>query len=74
MVGDVIAELPTWVLVLMFWVVVWKAIASWKAARNDDLAWFVLFWALNTVGILPIIYILFFSKKTKKTVKKKANQ
>ena len=52
----------TWLIpilvTLMIWEGVWKLIALWKAARNKHLAWFICIALINTVGILPIIYIL----------------
>jgi len=45
------------------WDVVWKGIALWRAARNGHQIWFIFLLIVNSVGILPIIYILFFSKK-----------
>jgi len=68
----IVETVPLWVYLVVAWSLVWKAIASWKAARNGHLVWFVLFWVLNTAGILPIVYILFFSEKVveKKIVKK----
>ena len=36
----------------------WKMAGCWKAARNGHLAWFIGLALLNTVGILPVIYIL----------------
>lgn len=42
---------------------VWKAIALWKAWRNNQLTWFIFLLIFNTVGILPILYLLFFQKK-----------
>ncbi|MDP3882730.1 MAG: DUF5652 family protein [Candidatus Staskawiczbacteria bacterium] len=50
-------------IVLGVWALVWKGIALWKAGRNNQLTWFVFIMILNTVGILPIIYLFFFSKK-----------
>ncbi len=54
---------------LIIWTIIWKGIALWKAGRNDDLLWFVLIFILNTVGILPIIYIFFIQNK--KIIKKR---
>jgi len=48
---------------LMIWSVVWKGIALWKAARWGDKYWFIALLAINTVGILEILYIYIFSKK-----------
>jgi hypothetical protein len=53
-----------WIIpILAVWEGVWKAIALWKAARNNHLAWFVCIAIFNTIGILPIVYIFAFSKK-----------
>lgn len=49
--------------ILILWEAVWKIIALWKAARNNQLAWFICIAVINTVGILPIIYILMQMKK-----------
>ena len=48
--------------ILAIWDGVWKLIALWKSARNDQLAWFICLAIFNTVGILPILYILLFQK------------
>lgn len=53
-------------VVLGIWEAVWKGIALWKTGRNNQLPWFVFIFILNTVGILPIVYLLFFQKKKKK--------
>lgn len=53
------------VLILAVWEMVWKGIALWKAGRNDQLGWFIPIFIFNTVGILPIVYIVFFQKKNK---------
>jgi hypothetical protein len=54
------------ILILSLWELVWKGIALWKAGRNNQLPWFVCILIFNTVGILPILYILLFQKKQKK--------
>jgi hypothetical protein len=50
------------IVLLVIWDGVWKLIALWKSARNNQLAWFVCLAVFNTVGILPILYILLFQK------------
>jgi hypothetical protein len=47
---------------LVIWSLVWKGIALWKAARNNAKWWYVVMLVVNTVGILEIIYVFFFSK------------
>jgi hypothetical protein len=48
---------------LIIWDVVWKLIALWKAGGSKQLVWFIVLGVLNTVGLLPIVYLLFFQKK-----------
>jgi len=50
-------------IILAMWDMIWKFIALWKSARNNQLGWFVCIAIFNTVGILPIIYILTHRKK-----------
>ena len=50
-------------LIIIIWAAIWKGIALWRAGKNQNLVWFVFIFVLNTAGILPLIYILFFSKK-----------
>lgn len=52
------------ILIVVLWDVVWKLIAMWKAGRNNHLAWFICIAIFNTMGILPIIYILLFRNKS----------
>ncbi len=49
--------IPVLILIAL-WDGVWKVIAMWKSARNNQLAWFICIAIFNTVGILPIIYLL----------------
>ncbi|MEK6757962.1 MAG: DUF5652 family protein [Nanoarchaeota archaeon] len=61
-------------IVIIIWEVVWKLIAMWKAAKNNSSIWFVVLAVVNSVGILPILYIFLFSKVSKdihKSAKKK---
>ena len=62
-----IHSMMTWLLPLIIiaaiWDMVWKMIALWKSARDNHLVWFVFIAIFNTLGILPIIYILLYKKK-----------
>ena len=42
----------------VLWDLIWKAFALWRSARRDQPAWFVAILFTNTVGALPIIYLL----------------
>ena len=47
---------------LIIWEAIWKGIGMWKAARNGQLGWFIVILVINSIGILPIVYIYFFQK------------
>lgn len=51
------------------WSLIWKGLALYKAARNGQKGWFVVLLVVNTMGILEIVYLLFFSNL--KPIKKK---
>jgi len=48
------------IVLLAIWDGVWKVIAMWKSARQNQLAWFIWLAIFNTAGILPILYLLLF--------------
>lgn len=50
---------------LVVWDLVWKASGMWYALKNNQRNWFIAIFVLNTVGILPIVYLKFFQKKAK---------
>ena len=55
--------LITLLVVLLVWELIWKGIALWKSAQKSRMVWFVAILVLNTAGILPIIYLLFFDRR-----------
>ena len=52
-------------IVIGIWEIVWKGLALWRASQNRQQNWFVAILIINTIGILPIIYLKFFQKKLK---------
>lgn len=52
--------------VVMLWTLVWKGLALWRAARCSQQAWFVILLLVNTLGILEILYLLFFRKRARR--------
>jgi len=54
-----------WFVPLLIWTICWKGVALWRCGRNNQLYWFIPLLILNTVGILEIIYLAFFQKKSK---------
>lgn len=55
--------------IVLIWTLIWKGIALWKSARNNQKAWFIVLLIINTIGILEIIYIYFFQSKLSKKKK-----
>lgn len=55
-----------WILPLVVLDIILKGITLWKTARNSQKGWFIALLVVNSAGILPIIYLLFFDKKRKK--------
>jgi hypothetical protein len=53
-----------WFIPLLVWDFAWKGIALWKSAKNHQMKWFIALLVLNTVGILPIVYLKFFQIKS----------
>lgn len=62
MKGPLLSVFITIIILLAIWDGAWKLIAMWKSARNGQLAWYICLAIFNTIGILPILYILFFQK------------
>lgn len=40
------------------WDLVWRSVALWRAARNDQAWWFGFLLIINSAGVLPIIYLM----------------
>lgn len=47
-----------------------RGVALWRAAKNSQQYWFIALLIVNSMGILPLVYILFFDKSRKKNKKK----
>ncbi|OHA87964.1 MAG: hypothetical protein A2653_01865 [Candidatus Zambryskibacteria bacterium RIFCSPHIGHO2_01_FULL_43_25] len=52
---------------LIVWLIAWKGVALWNAARLSQKKWFIVLLIVNTLGILEIIYIFAVAKKYKVT-------
>ena len=57
-----LSNLPVWMIILIVILVlfdsVMKLIALWRAARNNHLVWFICLAIFNTIGILPMVYLV----------------
>jgi len=57
----------SWIIwLILLWTIPWKAVALWKSARANQVWWFIALLLINTLAILEILYIYFFSPKPKK--------
>ena len=63
----VLLSLALILIILIIWENIWKGIGMWKSAKNNQLHWFIAIFVFNTIGILPIIYLLYFQKKNLKS-------
>ena len=52
-------------LVISIWTLIWKGFALWHSAKNEQKGWFIATLILNTMGLLPIIYLIWFKPECK---------
>jgi hypothetical protein len=57
------------ILTLAFWTIVWKGIALWISARENNKLWFIFLLMMNTFGILEIMFIYIISTTGKNRIK-----
>ena len=50
-------------IVLIIWELFWKGLGLWKSRKNKQTVWFIIILIFITIGILPIIYLIFFQKE-----------
>jgi hypothetical protein len=58
--------LIVWIMVALA-IILFKGLALWQSARHSQKWWFIALLILNTIGILPLIYLFFFRPDRKKT-------
>lgn len=56
-----------WLALVFIWSLAWKGWALWIAAQKKQKVWFIVFLLVNTLGILEIFYIFYFSKQVSAT-------
>lgn len=59
---DQLITYPVVGIFFLAWLILWKGLALWKAARNKHLTWFAILLVVNTVGLLEIAYIFFLNR------------
>lgn len=48
---------------ILLWVLPWKGVALWRAGKNSHKKWFIAILIVNTLAILEIVYLFYFSKE-----------
>jgi hypothetical protein len=56
---------PYYLLIILVWTLPWKGVALWKAAKNSHKGWFIAILVINTLAIFEIIYIFYFSGRSR---------
>lgn len=51
---------PALILLLALWSIAIKGYALWHAAKHDQKEWFVALLVINTIGILELVYLIWF--------------
>jgi hypothetical protein len=57
------SQLWGWLPLIAIWSLLWKGLAIWKSARNDQRYWYIALLLINTLGILEILYLFVFAKE-----------
>jgi len=58
---QLLMENQWFIWLILLWILPWKGFALWKSAKNNHKKWFIALLLLNTMAILEIIYIFYFS-------------
>lgn len=59
----VLAFVVPLILAAVVWTLILKGFALWYAARGGQKGWFIAILVLNTLGILEIVYLIWFRPK-----------
>ena len=54
------------IVAVSVWSLLWKAVALYKAGTLRHKGWFTALFFINTLGILEILYVAFFSKSDRR--------
>ena len=69
MVEQISTALLTVIIIFIIWELAWKGYGMWRASRNNQPIWFICILLINTIGVLPIVYIFFFQEDKNKKIK-----
>jgi hypothetical protein len=58
------------IVAVSVWSLLWKAVALYKAGTLRHKGWFTALFFINTLGILEILYVAFFSKPDRRLARR----
>lgn len=60
---------PAWfitaLIIVSLWNLVWKGLGLWYAGKHQQKGWFIAILIIDLIGLLPIMYLLWFKPKEK---------
>lgn len=59
------------IFIIGIWSLIWEGIGLWHSAQHQQKGWFIAILIINTLGLLPIIYLIWFKPKDAPKKKKK---
>ncbi len=63
-IGTITPAFIVLIIIISLWELAWKGVALWHAARSNQIRWYIAIIIFNTIGILPIVYLMFFKPNT----------
>ncbi len=64
-----IYQRPFWFIIALLivgvWTLIWKGIGLWYSAKHQQKGWFITILIIDSLGLLPIIYLLWFKPEEK---------
>lgn len=67
MPDDVSTTWKVLIAIMVLWDLAWRGIALWRASHRNQSGWFIVLLVVNSVGMLPIIYLLSHPQQAPKT-------
>ena len=64
-INELLRSILTWVIVLFVFDVIMKLVAMYWAARRKQPVWYICLAIFNTLGLLPIVYLLIHRRKSR---------
>lgn len=58
------------IVVASVWSLIWKAVALYRAGSLRHKGWFTALFFINTLGILEILYVAYFSKTERRMARR----